>query len=67
MAISKQILNVVSMLFYCWPSVVDDGPTLKQHWLNGSCLLGYKGSPYMPRMYVKLRGLVKFKKSKNSD
>ena len=28
------------MLFLCWPSVVDDGPTLKQHWLNDLCLLG---------------------------
>ena len=22
------------MLFQCWASVVDDGPTLKQHWFN---------------------------------
>ena len=29
------------MLFYCWASVADNGPTLKQHWLNVSCLLGH--------------------------
>ena len=29
------------MLFQCWASVVDDGPTLKQHWFNALCLLGY--------------------------
>ena len=28
------------MLFQCWPSVVDDGPTLKQHWVNVPCLPG---------------------------
>ena len=27
------------MLFYCWPSVVDAGPTIKQHWFNASCFL----------------------------
>ena len=33
------------MLFYCWPNVVDGGPTLKQHWVvvdggqtKGSCV-----------------------------
>ena len=24
-------------LFHCWASVVDGGPTLNQHWVNGSC------------------------------
>ena len=28
------------MLFQCWASVEDGGPTLKQHWANASCLLG---------------------------
>ena len=28
------------MLFRCWLSVEDDGPVLKQHWVNASCLLG---------------------------
>ena len=28
------------MLFYCWPTVFDVGPTLKQHCFNISCLLG---------------------------
>ena len=27
-------------LFECWPVVSDVGPALKQHWVNGSCLLG---------------------------
>ena len=27
------------MLFWCWSIVSDVGPTLKQHWLNASCLL----------------------------
>ena len=25
---------------YCWPSAYVTGPTLTQHWINGSCLLG---------------------------
>ena len=29
------------MLFRSWPSVVDDGPTSKQHWLNVACLLSW--------------------------
>ena len=28
-----------SMLFQCWASVEDGGPTLKQHWVNTPCLL----------------------------
>ena len=28
------------MLFQCWASVEDGGPTLKQHWTNAPCLLG---------------------------
>ena len=28
------------MLFKCWASVEDGGPTFKQHWVNASCLLG---------------------------
>ena len=35
------------MLFYCWADVKDDGPTLKQHWVNVSCLLG---------MYIGMHG-----------
>ena len=29
------------MLCQCWATVGDGGPTLKQHWVNASCLLGY--------------------------
>ena len=28
------------MLFQCWASIEDGGPTLKQHWVNSPCLLG---------------------------
>ena len=28
------------MLFQCWPTVFDAGPTLTQHWVNAPCLLG---------------------------
>ena len=28
------------MLFQCWPTVFDAGPTFKQHWVNVPCLLG---------------------------
>ena len=27
------------MLFQCWPTVFDAGPTLKQHWVNAPCIL----------------------------
>ena len=29
------------MLFQCWPTVFDAGPTLKQLWVNVPCLLGF--------------------------
>ena len=35
------------MLFQCWPSVFDAGPTLKQHWVNAPCLLAWL-SPETP-------------------
>ena len=41
--ITPQTRNAEPMLFYCWPRVVDDGPTLNQHWLNASCLQGCHG------------------------
>ena len=28
------------MLFLCRADVKDSGPTLEQHWVNASCLLG---------------------------
>ena len=28
------------MMAQCWRTVRDAGPTLSQHWVNGSCLLG---------------------------
>ena len=37
------------MLFYCWASVGDDGPTLKQHWLNISRLLVDDVTVYLSR------------------
>ena len=36
-----QTRNTVPMLFQCWASVEDGGPTLKQQWLSVPCLLGY--------------------------
>ena len=33
---TQYILNVVQ----CWAGVTDGGQTLKQHWVNISCLLG---------------------------
>ena len=32
--------HVDPMLAYCWQSVYDAGPTLRQHWINVPCLLG---------------------------
>ena len=29
------------MLYQCWASVEDGGPTLKQHWANAPCFLKY--------------------------
>ena len=37
---SQQTRDVDPMLFLCWADVGDGGPTLKQHWVNVSCLLG---------------------------
>ena len=34
------------MLFQCWPTVFEVGPTLKQHWLIVSCLLDYQVKGY---------------------
>ena len=32
--------DIHPMLFQCWASVEDGGPTLKQHWVNSPCLQG---------------------------
>ena len=32
--------DVDPMLVYCWATVVDGGPTIKQRWAIASCLLG---------------------------
>ena len=37
---SKQTRGLLPMLFQCWPIVFDAGPTLKQHWVKASGLLG---------------------------
>ena len=29
------------MLFQYWPTACGAGPTLKQHWIKSSCLLGH--------------------------
>ena len=36
---AQQTRDYEPVLFYCWSTVCDAGPTLKQHWLNISCLL----------------------------
>ena len=38
---TQQIRGIRPMLFQCWPTVFDAGPTLKQHWVNAPCLLRY--------------------------
>ena len=38
-SVSQQTRGIQPMLIQCWSSVFDAGPTLKQHWLNASCLL----------------------------
>ena len=40
-AATKETRGIHPMLFQCWASVEDGGPTLKQHWVNAPCLLGY--------------------------
>ena len=35
-------LHSIQPLLECWANIKDGGPTLKQHWLNASCLLGYQ-------------------------
>ena len=37
---SQQIWQVHPRLGYCWPTVYSAWPTLAQHWVNVSCLLG---------------------------
>ena len=37
---TRQTWGIHPMLFQCWSPVFDTGPTLKQHWVNASCLLG---------------------------
>ena len=38
--VTQQTRGIHPMLFQCWASVEDGGPTLKQHWVNAPCLLG---------------------------
>ena len=36
-------LDIDPMLFYCWPTVGNGGPTLNQHWVN---ILSFLGSEH---------------------
>ena len=36
----RKTRDIEPVLGYCWASVEDGGPTLNQHWLSVSCLLG---------------------------
>ena len=46
---SQQTRYIGPMFFYCWASVADDGQTLKQHWDDILCLLGYCSSGNVSR------------------
>ena len=37
---AQQTRDIEPLLFQCWSTVYDAGPTLNQQWLNASCLLG---------------------------
>ena len=38
---SRQTRGIHPMLFQCWASVEDVGPSLKEHLVNASCLMGH--------------------------
>ena len=38
---AQQRRGIYPMLFQCWPTVFDAGPTLKQHWVSATSLLGW--------------------------
>ena len=40
-SLAQQTRYIDPMLVQCWTSVVDGDPTLDQHWIDVSCLLGY--------------------------
>ena len=46
---SQQTRYIDSMLGECWPTVFDVDPTLTQHWVNVSCLLGIMYSEILCR------------------
>ena len=39
LVVSQQTQDIEPMLFKCWPTVCDAGPTLKQHRFNVLCRL----------------------------
>ena len=45
----QQTRGIHTMLFQCWPTVFDAGPTLKQQWVNDQCLLGISYQPFSCR------------------
>ena len=42
----QQTRDIHTVLFQCWPIVLDAGPTVKQHWVNDSSLLGISYLPF---------------------
>ena len=50
---SQQTRDIEPMLALCWADVYDVGPTLSQHWLNASCLLGCRVN-YKPHKYLQI-------------
>ena len=53
-----QTRGIHPMLFQCWSTVSDAGPTLKQHWDNAPCFLGYQS---VTRVDDSWRSLVKIR------
>ena len=49
---TQQPRDIVPMVFQCWSSVENGGPTLKQHWVNASLVhSGYNNSSDIRKKY----------------
>ena len=52
--IPQQTRGIHPMLFQSWATVFDAGPTLKQLWVDASCLLGICRRPMIGRRHFPL-------------
>ena len=52
------------MLFQCWASVEDGGPTLKQYWVNAPCLLVVSTAAFHAGVRGSVPGLGGLKETK---